>query len=144
MRSRTRHPGGKYMRLRGKGQEPTSKTFELTLTVERAEVAGANMRANSITSNSGNVKEQEHEKGRSPGQHVPGKRAGIYTFLPIGECRNESARSLAGRGGTKDASEEPDAMAASGPGTRPGGRAASGRQDLNLRPPDPEPGALPD
>ena len=55
-----------------------------------------------------------------------------------------TARFLGGKGREENASETAGRGGRLGAGTRPWGRAASGRQDLNLRPPDPEPGALPD
>ena len=123
------------------------------------------MRANFITPDLGMSRSKSKKKGTRRDELSPA-RAPEYTRFEPWVSAEMTTPFLGGKGRGKMRPKRPDAVAASGPkpvcrnpsaepvwgnpsgGTRlpepSGGRAASGRQDLNLRPPDPEPGALPD
>ena len=81
MRSRTRHPVGKYMRARIKGQEPNVERPGTTLNVERAGLLWANMRANSITPDSGMSRSKSKKMGTRGDRTV---RAGSAEYTRSG------------------------------------------------------------
>ena len=144
MRSRTRHPVGEYMPDRIKGQEPNVESLGTTLNAERAGLLWANIGANSITPDSGMSRSKSKRMGTRKDRMIPARRAEYTRSGPLSSAGKRKRPIPDRERAERVRPTESEAMAALGPGTRPAGRAASGRQDLNLRPPDPEPGALPD